>query len=37
MLKQLYKSRSNFWGAMSKEGFYVQPFDYKDIISYNKK
>lgn len=37
MLKQPYKSRSNFWGALSKDGFYVQPFDYMDIINHNKK
>lgn len=37
MLKQPYKSRSNFWGAFAKDGFYVQPFDYVDIINYNKK
>lgn len=27
---------SNFWGAISKQGFYARSEDYVDIVEYNK-
>jgi len=36
MLTRPFKAWSNFWGALSKEGFYARSFDYMDIVNYNK-
>ncbi|XP_050525944.1 procollagen-lysine,2-oxoglutarate 5-dioxygenase isoform X2 [Daktulosphaira vitifoliae] len=36
MLTRPFKAWSNFWGALSKEGYYARSFDYMDIINYNK-
>lgn len=33
MLLRPYKSWSNFWGALSNEGYYARSFDYMDIIN----
>ncbi|KAK3796261.1 hypothetical protein RRG08_041577 [Elysia crispata] len=37
MLKRPGKLWSNFWGALSNEGFYARSEDYMDIIDYKKK
>lgn len=36
MLTRPFKAWSNFWGALSKDGFYARSFDYMDIVNYNK-
>lgn len=36
MLTRPFKAWSNFWGALSKEGYYARSFDYMDIVNYNK-
>jgi procollagen-lysine,2-oxoglutarate 5-dioxygenase len=32
MLVRPYKAWSNFWGALSSEGFYARSNDYMDIV-----
>ncbi|KAL4090405.1 hypothetical protein QTP88_025251 [Uroleucon formosanum] len=36
MLTRPFKAWSNFWGALSSEGFYARSHDYMDIVNYNK-
>ncbi|XP_050059539.1 procollagen-lysine,2-oxoglutarate 5-dioxygenase isoform X1 [Aphis gossypii] len=36
MLTRPFKAWSNFWGALSKDGFYARSLDYMDIVNYNK-
>lgn len=36
MLKRPGKAWSNFWGALSSDGFYARSEDYMDIIEYKK-
>lgn len=37
LLTRPYKAWSNFWGALSKQGYYKRSFDYMDIVSFRRK
>lgn len=37
MLARPYKAWSNFWGALTEDGFYSRSFDYMDIVNYEKR
>ncbi|KAL0277165.1 UNVERIFIED_CONTAM: hypothetical protein PYX00_004535 [Menopon gallinae] len=37
MLVRPYKAWSNFWGALTEDGFYSRSFDYMDIVNNDKR